>query len=194
MPCYTFCCPLCGIISPKQKILVILCKETVGSDAILHSLFRTIRKGDRIMDYTHTQNIHHHILKDRCKPSHFYNCQHPLTVAMRWLCRHAEPKPRATRALQQGQSIDPLHHTLYCCNSSRQWTLHTLRRQLPALTLLHTRCDSSMLFSSTIQTHGEKKYYSPSPKRRVSGQVIIVHHMVHMPCTNPVKNTPVKLP
>lgn len=155
MPCYAFCCS-CGIISPKQKTLVLLCKETLGSDAILLSLFRTIRKGDRIMDYAHTQCIHHHILKDRCKLCHFYNCQHSLTVAMSWLCRQDEPRPRATQALKQGQCIYP-HHTLCCCNGSRQWTLHTLRRWLPALTLLHTRCHSSMLFSSTIQTHRSKK-------------------------------------
>lgn len=37
---------------------------------------------------------------------------------MSWLCRWG---PEAKQALQQGQSKDALHHTLWCCDGSRQW-------------------------------------------------------------------------
>ena len=91
---------------------------------------------------------------------------------------------------RKGQFIDPPHHTLCCCEGSRQRTLHTLRRWLSAL----NSSSGKMWWQRVVfKHHADAQVKKILLWKEESLGRPTAHQLVNMVCTKSFKKPSVKL-
>lgn len=106
---------------------------------------------------------------------------------MSWLCKRG---PQAKQALQQGQSKDALHHTLWCRDSSEQRTFaHFQKVASCSNPSSHKMWCQHVVFKHHSDAQRGKNTIHLLWKEESLGRST-TYQLVHMAQTNPVKNPP----